>query len=191
MLPCTDCSLIDKTIQNTNRGLRKAKVPNWHDNWFIFFIFFYYAFMSFLSFSVFVCIYFTSSPSFILFTLCVYSTLSIENFSYLLYNNNKNQTWLVPERASVKLCKREQAYGERESTLSLSYRSSRCGVIKLFTWVWPKSIIELILCFLFGAARSWHIDCSPRNSRFLSVYLTFSRVSSVYEPQKVFLYIHT
>lgn len=147
--------------------------------------------MSFLSSSVFVCIYFTSSPSFILFTLCVYSTLSIENFSYLLYNNNKNQTWLVPERASVKLCKREQVYGERESTLSLSYRSSRCGVIKLFTWVWPKSIIELILCFLFGAPRSWYIDCSPRNSRFLSVYQTFSRVSSVYEAQKVFLYIHT
>lgn len=81
--------------------------------------FFFIMLLCHSSVPLFVCIYFTSSPSFILFTLCVYSTLSIENFSYLFYNN-KNQTWLVPERASVKTCKREHAYGERERALSRS-----------------------------------------------------------------------
>lgn len=161
-----------------------------------------------LFFSFFFLLCFYVIPQFLCVCVHLFYKLSFIYFVYFVrvFNSvyRKFQLFVVQQQQKSNLtcarkskCETVQArasiWGESESerTLSLSYRSSRCDVIKLFTWVWPKSIIELILCFLFGAARSWHIDCSPRNFRFLSVYLTFSRVSSVYEAQKVFLYIHT
>lgn len=159
-----------------------------------FLLFFCYAFMSFLSSSVFVCIYFTSSPSFILFTLCVYSTLSIENFSYLLYNNNKNQTWLVPERASVKLCKREQAYGgrerERAHTLALLQKLSlRChqtvylGLAKEYYWI-------NIMFSLWGCTKLAHWLQPPQLSFSLCIPNIFKGVLCLWGTEGLLIHTH-
>lgn len=83
-------------------------------------IFFFIMLLCHSSVPLFVCIYFTSSPSFILFTLCVYSTLSIENFSYLLYNNKNPNLTCARKSKCENVQARARIWRVRESAHSLA-----------------------------------------------------------------------